>query len=190
LKIKNKNIMAAQKYKKRFWLILSLVIITVLLVVGGGVGYLVHFSATNVIVCAQCHPEIVDLWKNSKGHPSQSTSCFQCHSPHIVPSEYVADDSLTSQRCLDCHEDVLELGYTVKKKVIVYNHRIHRQEDLECVECHRNAGHEYLDGSSNRPSITECLPCHRKEFEGPPKKLDCRNCHEVMLVPSRMRFND
>ena len=182
--------MAAQKYRKKYWLILSLLIIAVLIIVGGGVGYLVHFSATDAIVCAQCHQEIVELWKNSKGHPSQSTTCSQCHSRHFVPSEYLADDLLTSQRCLDCHEDVLGLGYTVIKKVIKYNHRIHRQEGLECIDCHRNAGHEYLAGGTNRPSIKECLPCHRKEFEGPPKKMDCLNCHDVMLAPGRMWNND
>jgi len=182
--------MPAQKYKKKFWLILSLLVVVGLMAVGGGVGYLVHFSGTNVIVCAQCHPDIVDLWKNSNGHPAQSTTCYQCHSHHIVPPEYVADDSLTSQRCLDCHEDVLSLGYAVKKKVILYNHRIHIQEGLECIECHRNAGHEYLTGSTNRPSIAECLPCHRKEFDGPPKKLDCMNCHEIMLAPGRMWIDD
>jgi hypothetical protein len=182
--------MAKYKYKKRFWLILSLIIFVILIVGGGSIGYLIHFSATNEWVCAQCHPELVDLWKNSKGHPAHSTSCHECHSGHIIPPEYLADDSLTSQRCLDCHEDVLELGYTLKKKVIKYNHRIHRQEGLECVDCHRYSGHEYLSGGTNRPSIPECILCHIREFQGPPKNLECLNCHDVMLIPGRMWSND
>lgn len=182
--------MTGQKYKRNFWLILFLLLVAVLVVVGAVLGYLVHFSATDIIVCGQCHPDIVDLWKNSKGHPPPSASCSQCHAYHFVPSEYLADDPLTSQRCLDCHEDVLGLGYTVQKKVIQYNHRIHRQEGLDCIECHRNTGHEYLEGGTNRPSITECLPCHRKEFDGPPKQLACLNCHDVMLAPGRMWTDD
>ncbi len=182
--------MPAIKYKKRFWTVLALMIFVVLLGVGGGIGYLVHFSATHAVVCAQCHPELVDLWKNSNGHPSHSTSCHECHSNHLVPPSYSADDSLTSQRCLDCHEVVLDLGYSVKKKVIKYNHRIHRQEGLECISCHRNAGHEYLADGTNRPSIAECLPCHLREFNGPPKQLGCLNCHDVLLVPGRMWNND
>ena len=182
--------MAKSKYKKRFWMILSFLLLVVLLVTGGGIGYFVHYSAANARVCAQCHPDLVDLWKNSKGHPAHSTSCFECHSDHFVPHEYSADDSDTSKRCLDCHEDVLKLGYAVKKKVIKYNHRIHRQEGLDCIACHRNAGHEYMTGGTNRPSISECIPCHLREFDGQPKNLECLNCHEVMLAPGRMWKND
>lgn len=165
---------------------LSLLILAFLIAGSASIGYLVHYSATNYRVCARCHPELFQLWKNSKGHPSHSTSCYQCHSSHLVPSEYLADDSLTSKRCLECHEEVLELGYNIKKKIVKFNHRVHRQEGIECIECHRYAGHEYLAGGTNRPSIMECLPCHRKEFNGPPKKLDCMNCHDVMLAPGRM----
>ncbi len=182
--------MSAVKYKKRFWTIILFMSILVLLIVGGSIGYLVRFSATNEAVCAQCHQELIELWKNSNGHPAHSTSCFACHSEQLVPSEYLADDSLTSQRCLDCHEEVLELGYVIKKKVIKYSHRIHRQEGLDCIACHRNAGHEYLSQGTNRPSVGECIPCHIKEFEGPPKSLECLNCHDVMLAPGRTWNND
>jgi hypothetical protein len=182
--------MRKAKYKKRFWLMLFFLALAVLIVAGGGIGYLAHFSAANEKVCAPCHPEVFDLWKNSKGHPAESTTCFECHSDHLIPSEYSADDPLTSKRCLDCHEDVLELGFTAKKKVIVFNHRIHHQENLECISCHRNAGHEDLPGGTNRPSISECMPCHLKEFNGPPKSQKCLNCHDVMLAPGRMWKND
>jgi hypothetical protein len=182
--------MAKLRYKKRFWAILASLAGLVLIVGGGSIGYFAHFSAAHERVCAQCHPEIVDLWKNSKGHPADSTSCFQCHSDHFIPPEYSADDSTTTKRCLDCHEVVLEPGYALKKKVVKYNHRIHRQEDLECIDCHRSAGHQYMEGGTNRPSIAECMPCHLREFDGPPKSLDCLNCHDVMLVPGRMWKND
>lgn len=182
--------MSPFKYKKRYWTILTLLILVVLIVGGGSIGYLVRYSATNENVCAQCHPELVDLWKNSYGHPAHSTSCFECHSNQFIPPEYSADDSHTSQRCLDCHQDVLELGYIVKKKVIKYNHRIHRQEGLECIACHRNAGHEYLSGGTNRPTISECIACHRREFDGMPKDQECLNCHDVMLAPGRTWKND
>jgi hypothetical protein len=194
--------MSGQKYKKQFWIILSLLILFVFIVAGGGIAYLIHYSATGEKVCQQCHPEIIELWKNSNGHPSDSTTCYECHSrgmkivpadwnvlkhtrDQFVPPEYLADDGLTSQRCLDCHEEVLDWGYQIKKKVIQFNHRIHRQEDLECVDCHRSAGHEYLSGATNRPSIPECLECHIREFNGPPKSQKCLNCHEVMLAPGR-----
>lgn len=170
--------------------------------VAGLAAYLVRYSATSNRACAKCHPELVELWKKSEGHPAQKTGCYQCHSQafkipplewnilrqgrdQLVPPEYLADDELTSQRCLDCHQNVLYLGYELKKKIIKLNHRIHNDEGLSCVDCHRGTGHEYLNGGSNRPSASECLGCHHKEFEGPPKSQKCFNCHEVILAPGK-----
>jgi len=181
--------MCAVRYKKRYWTRLGLIFSVVLILTAGGIGFLVRFSATNDAVCAQCHPELIDLWKNSSGHPAHLTSCFACHSDHFIPPEYSADDSLVSRRCLDYHEDVLGRDYTIKKKTVKYNHRIHRQEGLDCIDCHRSAGHEYASDGSNRPSVGECIQCHIREFDGPPKSQECLNCHDVMLAPGRT-WND
>lgn len=194
--------MRLSKYKKSFRILFFLIVIVI--VVGGGMGvaYLVRHSATNDQECTRCHPELRVLWRTSKGHPAEETGCYQCHSrgleiipkqwniirhtrDQLVPHEYLADDELTSQRCLDCHSDVLNLGYKVKKKVINFTHRYHFGEGLVCVDCHRMAGHEYMTSGTNRPSILECLECHRREFEGPPKNQKCLNCHEVLLAPGK-----
>ena len=194
--------MPKQQYKKSFWLVIGLFIIIFLVGGGGLIAYLVRYSATNKIVCATCHPEIVKLWKNSNGHPAKEASCSDCHSPgrkitpdnwnilkhardQIAPPEYLADDSLTSQRCLDCHEDILDHGYISKKQVIKFTHRFHTSEGLICVDCHRSAGHAYQDNGSNRPSVSECVSCHLKEFSGPPKSAKCLNCHQVILAPGK-----
>jgi len=194
--------MPLPRYKKQFWIVISIGIFVVLLAAGGLSLYLVRYSATSDRVCLQCHPELFDLWKGSNGHPWESTSCHECHAPgqralpsdwnvgkhvrdQIAPPEYVADDFLTSQRCLDCHPEVLDLGYAIKKSVIKYTHRFHIDEGLECVDCHRAAGHEYMESSSNRPGIEECRECHLKEFTGPPKSQRCFTCHDVILTPGR-----
>jgi len=194
--------MPLPRYKKQFWLVISIGIVVLLLAGGGLSVYLVRYSATSDRVCLQCHPELIDLWKKSNGHPADSTSCHECHSPgrkilpsdwnigrhvrnQIAPSEYLADDFLTSQRCLDCHPDVLDLGYEVQKKVIKFTHRYHIDEGMECVDCHRTAGHAYMTRSANRPSIGECRDCHIKEFTGPPKSQKCFSCHDVILTPGK-----
>jgi len=194
--------MGFPRYKKKFWLIAVLVIFVLLFGVGALSTYVIRFSGTSTVVCESCHPELIPLWKNSHGHPAGETSCFACHShgtriipdswnilrhvrDQISPPEYLADDGLTNQRCLDCHQDVWELGYEPKKKVINFTHRYHIQEGLNCVDCHRNAGHAYMTGSTNRPTVTECLDCHIKEFTGQPKSAKCLNCHDVMLAPGR-----
>jgi hypothetical protein len=168
-----------------------------------GTGVMVRYSSTNPSICEQCHPDYKNHWVESNGHPADETSCHECHyrKPQhlfkggnpvgnlrdwVVPAEYVADDQVTSQLCLDCHEDVLELGYSVKKKVIEFNHRVHHSEGLECMDCHRSTGHTPMKNSTNRPGIRECLNCHWKEFQGPPKNMKCLNCHEVMLLPGRL----
>ena len=194
--------MFLSKYKKQFRSIFWFSLIIIVLGGGLGVAYLVRYSSTNEKGCARCHPEQLDLWSKSKGHPAAETSCFQCHSKgleiipkqwniikhtrdQLVPPEYLADDVLTTQRCLDCHPEVLDLGYKAKKKVINFTHRYHFGEGLICVDCHRTTGHEYLTGGTNRPSISECLECHQREFEGPPKSQKCLNCHDVMLAPGK-----
>lgn len=190
------------KYKKKFKVILGLAALVVLIFAGSITAYLVRYSATGNRVCGQCHPELVELWKQSRGHPAEKTACFHCHSKgfeitpggwniiryardQLAPPEYLADDELTSQRCLDCHKDVLDFNYKVKKKVIKFNHRFHHGEGLGCLDCHRTAGHEYLTGGTNRPSTSECLNCHLREFEGPPKSQKCLNCHDVILAPGK-----
>jgi hypothetical protein len=194
--------MTAFEYKKPFRIILASAILVILVGCGSLVAYLVRYSATSDRVCQRCHPEITALWEKSNGHPADQTKCFACHSQahrilpanlnllrhlrdNLVPPEYLADDQQTSQRCLDCHQDVLEADFQPKKKTIKINHRYHQAECLSCTDCHRTAGHEYLTDGSNRPTVEECLHCHLKEFEGPPKSLKCLNCHDVLLAPGR-----
>lgn len=192
--------MAPSRYSKRFWMVFSLALVLILGGAVAGVAFLVRYTATSGRVCAQCHPQQTEKWKTSKGHPAAITACYACHSKglevipkewnifrhardQLAPPEYLADDTLTTQRCLDCHKDVLMLGYAVKKKIVKFNHRFHYGEGLQCVDCHRTSGHEFMSDGTNRPTVSECLECHRKEFEGPPKNQKCLNCHDVMLVP-------
>ena len=179
--------MPKMKYRRPLWIILGSVFFIFLLGGSAVVRTLVRYSTRHEKACRQCHPEIFSLWKESKGHPFQETSCFACHAnPHAtVPPGYLADDDLTSKRCLDCHQEVLNLGYTIVKKVIKFNHRTHFHEGLDCVDCHRSAGHEYQTEGTNRPSIQHCQDCHMREFQGPPINQKCLNCHEVLLVPGK-----
>ncbi|MBN1224259.1 MAG: NapC/NirT family cytochrome c [Candidatus Aminicenantes bacterium] len=194
--------MALPRYKKKFWLIVSLLILIVVLGAGTVSVYFVRYSATSTKVCNSCHPVVASLWKGSHGCPPEKTSCMECHSrgrkiipdnwnilrhmrDQIAPPEYSADRELTSQRCLDCHEEVLDFGYEPIKKVIQFTHRYHIAEDLDCMDCHKNAGHEYMKDATNRPSIKECIQCHIKDFTGAPKSAKCLNCHDVMLVPGK-----
>ncbi|MGB2763442.1 MAG: cytochrome c3 family protein [Candidatus Aminicenantaceae bacterium] len=194
--------MSFPKYKKQFKIVLILILLFVFVGAAGITSYLVRYSGTNELVCRQCHPEHREMWIKSNGHPAEQTQCYECHSravkvipkewnifrharDQLVPPEYLADDELTSQRCLDCHPEVLNLGYKLIKKVINFNHRIHYGEGLNCVDCHRTAAHEYKTGGTNRPTVWECLNCHLREFEGPPKNQKCLNCHDVMLVPGK-----
>ncbi len=198
--------MAGVKASKKFFVLLF-ILVGLIVMAGWGIGFMVRYSATSSSVCQSCHPEHNDLWVRSNGHPSDQTSCHECHyrKPEalfqdgkflenirdwVVPPEYLADDPLTSGLCLFCHPEVLTLGYRVKKQVIQFNHRIHHDEGLDCLDCHRSAGHDYMKNTTNRPGIRECLDCHRKEFEGPPKNLKCLNCHQVMLAPGRVVFEE
>lgn len=179
--------MPKTKFKRSFWIIVSFFIMIIFFMGSFIVLSLARYSTRHELACKQCHPQIFQLWKDSKGHPSKETSCFACHSSsHItVPPEYLADDDLTSEQCLYCHEDVLDYGYTFKKTIIKFNHRQHVHEGQNCVACHRSTGHEYMTDGTNRPTIVECQDCHFREFEGLPKNQKCLNCHDVLLVPGK-----
>lgn len=175
------------KFKRPFWIVVSLFVLLLCVCGGYFVFTLTRYSTRHERACRQCHPQIYELWKESKGHPYKETSCYSCHagSHFLVPPEYMADDSLTSEQCLSCHEDVLDYGYIFKKTIVKFNHRQHIHEGLICVDCHRTAGHEYNTEGTNRPTITECQDCHYREFEGRPRNQKCLNCHEVLLPPGK-----
>lgn len=179
--------MPRTRFKRPFWFIMGALALLVLLGGSSAVLTLVRYTARNSSACRPCHPQIFELWKTSKGHPAEETSCFGCHAGvhMVVPSEYLADDDLTSQRCLDCHQVVLDYGYVIKKKIIKFSHRQHIHEGQDCVDCHRSAGHEYMTDGTNRPTINHCQDCHFREFEGPPKSQKCLNCHDVLLSPGK-----
>ncbi|MBN1271713.1 MAG: NapC/NirT family cytochrome c [Candidatus Aminicenantes bacterium] len=199
------NNSASPKFKIRGRAVTFLILI-VIIIGAGAVAILARYSATSNAVCASCHPEHIDLWKESNGHPANLTDCHQCHSKkfealpnsanifrhyrdQLAPPEYLADDDLTNQRCLDCHENVLSWGYEIQKKIVTFSHRIHYLEDCTCISCHRTAGHITMKDSTNRPTIWECVDCHRKEFQGPPAAQKCLNCHDVLLVPGKFIQN-
>jgi len=175
--------MGLRRYRMRFRLIICISLLILLAFAGYVTAYLVRYSATSERICRQCHPDLSPLWRESNGHPADLTDCYQCHSRSfkLVPEGWNIFQHARDQIV----QDVLDLNYKIKKKVITFNHRIHYGEGLECVDCHRTSGHEYMTGSTNRPTVSECLLCHIKEFEGPPKNRKCLNCHDVMLAPGR-----
>jgi len=185
--VKEKKPMPKIKRRREFWVVITILFFLICAAASAAVLTLVRYSGRHERSCRQCHPEIYQLWKSSKGHPSQETSCFECHAHNhpLVPPEYIADDDLTAVRCLDCHEDVLDFGYQIKRKIVKFNHRQHIHEGLDCVDCHRTAGHETMAEGTNRPSISECQDCHLKEFQGPPRNQQCLNCHDVILAPGK-----
>ncbi|MFQ6070741.1 MAG: cytochrome c3 family protein [Candidatus Aminicenantales bacterium] len=174
-------------YKKQFRIALIILLLAVIFGAGAALTYFIRYSGTSTSVCRKCHAELFELWKNSKGHPPEKANCEDCHARKsvLLPAEFLADDELTSQRCFECHQDVVSSGYILKKKVIKFNHRFHDQEGLKCVDCHREAGHEYQRNGTNRPGSRHCLNCHLKDFLGAPKNQKCLNCHQVMLAPGK-----
>ncbi|MFB0532115.1 MAG: hypothetical protein ACETVU_00430, partial [Desulfatiglandales bacterium] len=84
--------MSSRRYKKQFRIIAGLIVLVVLIGGGGVASYLVRYSATNELVCRQCHPEISELWRESKGHPADQTRCYECHSQGLefIPKDWNA----------------------------------------------------------------------------------------------------
>lgn len=179
--------MSQNTYRKRFWVVISLLILFIAAAGSAAVLSFVSYTGRHERSCRQCHPLIYQLWKDSQGHPAALTTCSQCHARGrtIAPAEFLADDDLTAGLCLSCHEIVLDIGYEIQKQIVKFNHRRHIHEGMVCVDCHRASGHEYMTGGTNRPSIGECQGCHFREFQGPPENQNCLNCHDVLLAPGK-----
>lgn len=172
-------------------------------------GLILFFVAARTInttpsQCASCHPEITSLWKESKAHPANRVTCYECHAQHpelpnkfnvfayvrdlLIPEKYLSSDQRVEEKCVGCHGDVI--GATAERgKLIKVNHRVHlekpvRMGDVEgylgCVDCHSAVAHDRRATATNRPTMEGCFTstCHVKDRNAD----SCLRCHYQKLI--------
>jgi nitrate/TMAO reductase-like tetraheme cytochrome c subunit len=149
-----------------------------------------QFVATNPRACQDCHPNLYDMWKESKVHPKSKSDCEDCHVKARYQSKplYLAAPSTVNNHCESCHEDVFEQIQVEKVKLIKISHKRHLNENITCFTCHRNVAHDKETPSTYRPRKKVCLSCHLREIEGSPQDEACMMCHYIILDQSTALF--
>lgn len=160
---------------------------------------LTGYTRTSETYCMSCHeywPDAETFFAPSASHHA-SVKCVDCHienSTSLISGLYYADDAFVSAKCLMCHSRVLTEGYDpeiiaeirpVNKdgqlaKTPMYRfsmkdlHRSHIEENIQCVDCHRNIQHDRFQPRTNLPRIDYCIQCHPEDeyaFTAPKPEL-------------------
>ena len=169
-----------------------------------GLVNVVRNAYTGSLHCQSCHTEETKVWRASGLH-STETECADCHAPWprvvptrinvykhyrdaFMPTDIVACDERISENCMACHEEVLDGSHTTSE-IVVLSHRIHLEEDLMCVDCHRNISHDKMTARTYRPPKRVCYECHLRDIDvGSQQDQSCMNCHRIIL--SRKEVQD
>jgi len=180
--------------QKRIWIPAVGVI-----VLAGAIGLvsLVHEAYTGPLHCQSCHIDETVQWQASGSH-STETQCTDCHAPwphgvparinvlkqyrdEIMPIDMTAHHGRISDNCQHCHEEVLQAEY-ITSEIVVMSHRVHLEEGLLCVDCHRNVSHDTMTGQTYRPTKGVCYECHLRDIDvSSPRDQSCLNCHRIIL---------
>jgi cytochrome c nitrite reductase small subunit len=145
----------------RTWLILAVMVGAV-----AGLGaYTFHYGeglsyfSTDPKACVNCHimNEQYDSWQKAGHH--QSAKCVDCHLPHDFVGKYLAkadngfrhskaftfqdfhepiriidrNSDILQANCINCHGDFVH--------AMVSGARSPTRDSVQCIHCHRNAGH-------------------------------------------------
>jgi len=119
------------------------------------------YMSNNPATCANCHimQEQYDGWQKSSHHTV--ATCNDCHTPHNFFGKYYTKASngfwhsyyftlggfhepiqikghnlkVTEESCRNCHQTMVES--------ITVSHNKEEIEEMSCVRCHRNVGHQH-----------------------------------------------
>src|SRR4030066_997883 len=135
-----------------------------------------HSLHSELVECADCHSKVAEsISLNDRLLPNHD-NCVDCHD--------VDDDN----ECATCHIDDNYEPLIQKHSDLIYNHKIHNIQGLNCIDCHK--GLEKVDYSFESseviPSMEICAACHN---EVKIAANACESCHisTFSLLPQTHR---
>ncbi|MFH2005264.1 MAG: cytochrome c3 family protein [bacterium] len=140
--------------------------------------------------CVTCHPQAKTSTRSADLLLPTKKVCVDCHDEAAIPKGYAQKkDANKNKTCKKCHtrfgDDLVPVKTTWKKPRYRFSHRMHVQQNIQCVTCHKGvdtAGPP--NGTLHIPRMSQCLSCHNKNAKAPTR---CTACHE--RVPGgRMRI--
>ena len=176
---------------------MQVIAVAVLIVAAGLIGIALSPGLVSVSArCGSCHAteQAVAAWEAGV---HADASCYDCHASggifgslrasatgaiRYITSESrastatpVASESVFSDRCLRCHQEILDgvMGVQIRMR-----HSDVVEEGFACTTCHPFSGHGPLaleqGRSIERSMMSICLACH----DGVRADSDCLICHE------------
>ncbi len=183
------------------WLKTSLIIGVMVSVVVGFFA-VARYTDKDDGLCQGCHPVIHQMWEESRSHPADKVTCYECHTKHlkafpeddtnliihyrdkIIPIHFNSGPEVLNANCLRCHPEIPKLEEVKKTRIIKISHAKHfkgkKVKIDSCLVCHYPVAHDKYSLPTNRPRMQGCFAgkCHLAER----KKERCELCHFVKLV--------
>lgn len=169
------------------------VVLLVFLIVGVA-GISVAFKATSKAeFCKKCHEMESDYnaWATSV---HKDVECVDCHigsgavnfithkissskeiyrhltnSFEVINAESELSKELPSENCIPCHKN----PGSVKNAELIFEHKPHLENGLNCALCHNRIAHPGIEGSEERATMEFCVDCHEEKKA----TTACSDCH-------------
>ncbi len=173
------------KLSKATWGIIVAVLLILVAIPGLG---LVRFTTGHPFFCLSCHRNqegvAEGMWLGSRVHPA-NIACVDCHTDarHLLPRKFSASDERINNSCLTCHPTIPRGEQTDLKtvRIVKISHKLHMDQKVLCIDCHRNIEHDKRPLRTNRPAMETCYNCHKAH----PRNQACDTCHPINLEYSK-----
>ena len=138
-----------------------------------------HSLHSDLVECADCHSSVNESNSLTDRLSPNHDSCVNCHE---VDNE---------NECKTCHINDNYEALIQKESQLIFNHKIHIVQKMNCIDCHK--GLEKVDysfqSSEVYPSMEICSSCHN---EVKIASNACESCHisTFNLLPQNHRSND
>ncbi len=128
---------------------------------------LIKFSHTlhsDLVECADCHSSVAESISLTDRLLPNHDNCVDCH-------EVDNDDE-----CSTCHIDDNYEPLIQKKSELIYNHKIHSVQGMQCIDCHKGLDKvDYsFESAEVSPPMEMCSGCHN---EVKLASNACESCH-------------
>lgn len=132
-----------------------------------------HAFHSDLAECSDCHSAVLESTSLNDRLLPNHDNCGACHE--------VTDED----ECSTCHKDNIFEPLVQTKSKLIFNHKVHLSQNLNCAECHKDfTAIDYSSEAEQKvPPMEICATCHSPaESKGPGF---CENCHisTANLIP-------
>lgn len=123
-----------------------------------------HSLHNELVGCADCHSSVAESISLTDRLLPNHDNCVDCH-------EVDNDDECSTCHINDNYEPLIQ-----KKSELIYNHKIHAIQNMQCIDCHKGIDKvDYsFESTEVNPPMEICSGCHN---EVKLASNACESCH-------------